>query len=278
MRFIECKGAPRQGEKEKGGGSQQSDAAGLAARKLVVKTGKIFDLRRAIVEGALDPVLDKTLEEVYNTAVASGSELAPLLLVSGQLKVAYGRLLAHAKEAPYSARDVREADGSVADAGGWFDPDGNPKSGVVIRKSLFVTESLREGIGAFLHFYSHGVLKSKNEAVIEGMGSVLAVHTEGGRHLGNNKYPKETFISYNGPPLHLADSLVQAALDIRFPPKDGKRAWHFDYTEKSVASNAGRRSGGLKYWMKTGAAGGPSDVLDRHYSEQAKLSFVADGC
>lgn len=50
------------------------------------------------------------------------------------------------------------------------------------------------------------------------MGSVLAVHAEGGRHLRNEKYAKETFISsYNGAPLHLADSLVAAALlDIRF--------------------------------------------------------------
>ena len=270
MRFVDCKGAPRQTEKERGGGHQQPDPAGKAARDLIVKMGEVCDLRGFVVDGGL-PGRTAALKEIHAAASRSGALLAPLPTLEAQLALAYAKLQKRAREEPFCLRDVRKADGSVSDRGGWFDPEGKPKSGVVIRKALFTDPDLSGGIGSFLHFYSHCVLKSKNEAVIEGMGSVLAVHAVGGRHLDNERYPRsETFLAYNGPPLHLADSLVEKALDMRFPKERFREGWHFDYTERSAASNSGRARGGLRHFFTVGG----SDVLERLKNMKAKLSFT----
>ena len=67
------------------------------------------------------------------------------------------------------------------------------------------------------------LLKTHAETVAESMGSLIAIHSEKRRGLGIEDVGKETFINWNGPPIHMADSLGVKTLNRVFK---GKK-WHF---------------------------------------------------
>ena len=69
---------------------------------------------------------------------------------------------------------------------------------------------------------------SLNEAVVEGMGSIVNLHADGRRGLNAQAYVQEAFIHVNGPMIDKADGLVTEALDIHF----GDKPWHF--TQRSA--------------------------------------------
>ena len=72
IRFVECKGAPRQGEY---GGFQHVAEGGLEARQLVVTMGKVFDLRRLAVEPCTLEDREEALEAICALAVTNGIDL-----------------------------------------------------------------------------------------------------------------------------------------------------------------------------------------------------------
>ena len=123
-------------------------------------------------------------------------------------------------------------------------------------KGVFTKPALRDGIGDILYLFTHCVLKTANEAVVEGMGSIVDRHADPRRGLSPDNYTKEAMIHFNGPLLHEADQLLSDALDRNF--KGNK--WHFHQT--SAAGQAGHFSI-------------MSKVMHRLSQERSKLPFLA---
>ena len=81
----------------------------------------------------------------------------------------------------------------------------------------FVIENL-------LHLLLRCALKTHDESVAESMGSIIDLHSEKRRGIGETVVGEESMIHWNGPPVNKANSLLEAALDRHF---GGKRNWHF---------------------------------------------------
>jgi hypothetical protein len=124
---------------------------------------------------------------------------------------------------------------------------------------LFTQKELSNNLGDVLYVFPACALKTRNEAVVEGIGSVVNMHASSRRGMSAEMYEHEAFIHFNGPPLARADGLIKAALNDHF---DGK-PWHFNHT-----SVAGQRS--------TNSMQGGSKVLRRHKGDVGKLPFLAD--
>ena len=164
--------------------------------------------------------------------------------------------------------------GTTAEAGeGWFTSAGKVKSGTVIMKALGKLDkdgkvsALATELGSIFYLFLHCALKSKNEACVEGYGSIIERHASKLR--GNQEqanYANEGFVHTNGPLLHEADDLVKRALDLFFgKDNNGKqKPWHFNNTEASLAKNAGV----LKNTDQ-------SQVLKRLLGTESKVSFTA---
>ena len=186
-RYRKNKGAPQQGGAA--AGHQTLDLAGVAASKLVTSMGKVFDLRKLVVplDSASESAADAALATIHAHALESGTKLAALDVLAPQLVELRRRLVAAAASAPYSARDVvEEQRGGTkveVDQGGWFKADGSPKSGTVIMVALFKLDALSgaipelsKGLGQIVYLLQHCALKSKNEACVEGYGSIIERH------------------------------------------------------------------------------------------------------
>ena len=94
--------------------------------------------------------------------------------------------------------------------------------------------------------------------LVEGMGSILAMHASGIRGTGAENLTHELYVHMNGPPLAHADGLLKEALNLHFK---GQR-WHF-----TQISAEGQRS----IYAHEGL------VMRRHTSAQAaKLPFLCD--
>ena len=61
-----------------------------------------------------------------------------------------------------------------------------PKTGVLIMEDLFTEESLYKDIPDVLYLFTHCVLKTSNEAVVEGHGNIGDQHAAPGRHLSTS--------------------------------------------------------------------------------------------
>ena len=274
-RFRKNKGAPRQGGSAVG--HQTLDTAGVEARKLVMEMGKVFDLRTMVVplDGAAISAASSALAKIHAAATTSGVKLAPLAQLATQLVELRRRVAAAASSPPYSERDVvvEQRGGTKVETGdGWFSADGVVKSGTVIMKALFqlrdgVVPEISKNLGQILYLFQHCALKSKNEACVEGYGSIIERHASKLR--GNQdqaNYANEGFIHINGPQVHDANDLLERSLNLFFgKDKNGKqKPWHFVNTEASAAHNAGV----LKHVTQ-------SKVLKRVLSEPSKVSFTA---
>ena len=89
---------------------------------------------------------------------------------------------------------------------------------------LFLKEpELFKGIEVFIHLLLRCVVKTHAETVAESMGNLVDLHCEKRRGLGVQDVGLEVFIDWNGPPVHLVDSLGTRTLSRLF--NGGK--WHF---------------------------------------------------
>ena len=102
------------------------------------------------------------------------------------------------------------------------------------------------------------VTKTQNEAVTEGMGSVLDKHAEGHRHLSMDAYVQEAFIHWNGPTTNECEGVLIAALNNLFKGKER----NFTHTDTRDDSRAISRI--------------VSKVVDRHLSQRSKFPFMGD--
>ena len=73
-----------------------------------------------------------------------------------------------------------------------------------------------------------------NEAVVEGMGSIVDRHATSQRHLPQEKYVMESIIDWNGPTTNNCESFLTEALNLHFSQHNadrGKGEWHFTSTD-----------------------------------------------
>ena len=237
IRFVDCKGAPRQGES---GGHQAIVMGAKEARSLILTMGTAFDLRRLCMESEPPPERVAALRVIHALATASGSDV-PLLVELEEEYSELGRRLFAAAQGPFKRL--------------WIDNKGSIASRTVIMKSLFTDSGLYTGLGGVLSVFDQCALKICNEAVVEGMGSIVNMHADRRRGLSAQKYASESFVHYNGPPLPKADGIIKAALDIHF----GGKPWHFTQT-----SREGQRS----------AFSLEGQVMRRHSATPCKLAFM----
>jgi hypothetical protein len=189
-------------------------AGGSEARKLVKTAGEVFDLRKLCVEPCALTQRVEALGILHAAATGSGVVWPALQILVLQLEELRKRLVA-------------SAIGSYKDK--WFDEKGVIKSGTVMMAALFTDPKLYDGLGDILYAFEQCVLKIRNEAVVEGMGSIVnTMHADPRRGLSADAYVKEAFIHVNGPMIDKADGLVKEALDIHF----GDKPWHF--TQRSA--------------------------------------------
>ena len=102
---------------------------------------------------------------------------------------------------------------------------------------LYIKEKeLFQGHENFLHFFLRCTVKTHAEGVAESMGSVMDLQSDKRRGLSIEDIGKETLVHWNGPPVHLADSLGEKSLNRMFKG----RPWHF-VTRRSNVSTVMKR-------------------------------------
>ena len=83
---------------------------------------------------------------------------------------------------------------------------------------------LYEGISGVLHLFLRCAAKTHAEGVAESMGNYIDMYSEKKRGLDIQAIGDESYIHWNGPPVHLATSLGESALDKKF---GGRPNWRF---------------------------------------------------
>lgn len=129
--------------------------------------------------------------------------------------------------------------------------------GTTIMKVVFTQARFYEGVGDFLHLFSHCIMKTPNESVVEGMGSILDRHTHHSRaSMDIQTCAQEAMIHWNGPLPHEAERFLTMSLNKFFGGKKWK-FWHQDGRDRFAKAKV-------------------STVLDRHMAERSKFPFLAD--
>ena len=98
-------------------------------------------------------------------------------------------------------------------------------------------EEFYNGIQNFLHFLLRCVIKTHAETVVESMGNLIEMHCEKRRGLGIEDVGKETFIDWNGPPVHQCDSLGIKAMNRIFKGS----SWRFVTVANKADSTVTKR-------------------------------------
>ena len=77
-------------------------------------------------------------------------------------------------------------------------------------------KDLHLGLEKFLNFLLRCTMKTHAEGVAESMGNVLGMHCLKRRGLNIYEVGKEAIIHWNGPPIHLCDSLGEKVMNQHF--------------------------------------------------------------
>ena len=131
-------------------------------------------------------------------------------------------------------------------------------SGTVIMKDLFTVPALHRDLEDILYVFTHLALKIVNEAVVEGMGSMISMHGDKSRgRLRQELTEIEALVHYNFPPLAHpgSEAIIREALNHRF--EGGK--WHFTQAHRPESTLYSNRS----------------KVLRRHDNAVAKHAFLS---
>ena len=102
-------------------------------------------------------------------------------------------------------------------------------SGTNIQKDIWTKPSLHSSSPVFLWVYNHVLLKTGNEAVVEGMCKVIGRQADSTRGLSIGRYAKEARLVWNMPLQHEADAFLKESLDQHFGPGN---KWHFYSVDK----------------------------------------------
>ena len=98
-------------------------------------------------------------------------------------------------------------------------------------------QDLFDGMQSFLHFMLRCLVKTHAETVAESMGNLIDMYSDKRRGLSIDDAGKETFIDWNGPPVHDAISLGENTMNRIFKG----RQWHFVTVMNNVDSEVTRR-------------------------------------
>ena len=137
---------------------------------------------------------------------------------------------------------------------------------VVFLADIWTTPAFYEGIEDLMYLINHLWLKSKCEAVVEGMGGIVSLHGDKSRgRLRQELTEIEALVHYNFPPLasRACEVLIEEVLNHYFTGPDGKqRPWHFEH----ATADQGRRALFARR----------SKVMRRHDEAEVKHAFL--GC
>ena len=108
-----------------------------------------------------------------------------------------------------------------------FNTEWKHASGVDIMEYMFTTSSLcadpAHPVKSWLYLFNHCILKTRCEAVVEGMGCVLDQHADPQRHLSMDQFTAEAIIHWNGLATQECDHYLYLALNEHF----GNKPWNF---------------------------------------------------
>jgi hypothetical protein len=131
---------------------------------------------------------------------------------------------------------------------------------------IWTTPAFYEGIEDLMYLINHLWLKSKCEAVVEGMGGIVSLHGDKSRgRLRQELTEIEALVHYNFPPLasRACEVLIEEVLNHYFTGPDGKqKPWHFEHAN----ADQGRRALFARR----------SKVMRRHDEAEVKHAFL--GC
>ena len=103
---------------------------------------------------------------------------------------------------------------------------------------IFLKEKdLYTGIHNFLHFLLRCVMKTHAEGVAESMGNYIEMHCDKRRGLDIETLGKESYMHWNGPPVHLTEQLGIKVLNRIFKGD----SWHFVTRRNKAGSVVTRR-------------------------------------
>mmetsp|Transcript_15173 Transcript_15173/g.39051 ORF Transcript_15173/g.39051 Transcript_15173/m.39051 type:complete len:564 (+) Transcript_15173:268-1959(+) len=136
-------------------------------------------------------------------------------------------------------------------------------SGTVIQAEIMTVPAFYKLCPGFMYMYVHCVLKICNEAVVEGMCSVVAKHATGTRGLIFDMYAKESIVDYNAPHRAHSTPFITKALDHYFGQKTYQRVkpvdkWRFLRTDNNLWRNASLLS----------------EMLTNRLTETSRLEFM----
>ena len=136
--------------------------------------------------------------------------------VSAQFKELCKRLREANRERPYSER--------------WRNA-----SGVVIMKDVFTERRFFEGCEDYLHLFAHCALKTMNEAIVEGMGSVWDASADAVRHPSFEQSVEEAVIAWSAPQPYHAEAIpfINRALTHLFRSSDWSS--HFSHVNQQIS-------------------------------------------
>ena len=107
--------------------------------------------------------------------------------------------------------------------------------GIEIQKVILTKKYFYEGLGDYIYMYQHCALKICNEAVVEGMCSVVSKHADGAMSLTFTHLAMESMIDYNKPVAANGDKLLTEALNLLFSQKNYAHGggWRFFRTDSN---------------------------------------------
>ena len=232
LRLVQGKQAPRQGEKA---GAAASIPGHVAANSIIEAAGRALDFRELCVEPCQLTTRATELEFLLREAATSGVAIVPTgerPSIADQLELLRTRLVAAATDETYVDKWFpKQKDGTRAVA-----------SCVVFLADIWTTPVFYEGIEDLMYLINHLWLKSKCEAVVEGMGGIVSLHGDKSRtSLRQELSEIEALVHYNFPPLasSSAEVLMKEVLNDYFTSPDGKqRPWHFEHATTAVSRDA----------------------------------------
>ena len=138
----------------------------------------------------------KSLKTLYEWAVMNHVALPSFETVLEQHEELRSRLVMHFRTEPYRSR--------------WMGA-----SGTVIMEDIWNTDTLHHGVPDVMYLFAHMSLKIHNEAVCEGMGSIVDRHANSQRGLPMLMYVMKAFIHWNGPATQECEGFLKASLNGR---------------------------------------------------------------
>ena len=94
-------------------------------------------------------------------------------------------------------------------------------------------DSLSSGIELCLNIFLKCAVKTHAKGCAESMGNYVDIHSEKRRGLDVSVVGQESYIHWNGPPTHLADSIGESSLDSYFT---GRSNWRFVTRQNKLQS------------------------------------------